>query len=231
MLTTQMNRINMFKAVDSYLHQNSLVWETMETMVAGIAQLGNKINAIDVAAQKQDMPTSGAVLDKASARDALEDILFLNTEALGVLGHTTNDGNLIALSDVSRSALDSMTDEQLTTRATNILSEVNNRATGLAAMNVTSASITEFTNALNNFNAAKVQPRTAVADRKAQTESLPSLIRDTSNLLRNQIDRLVNLFSRSHPDFVAGYKGARVIIDRAATRETKPTVPPPPVTP
>jgi hypothetical protein len=227
MNTDQMNRINMFKAVNAYLNQNTIVWETMAPMVAAITQLGNKINAIDVAAQKQDMPTSGAVLDKASARDALEDILFLNNEALAVLGHTTNDGALIALSDVSRSALDKMTDEQLTNRATNILTEVNNQAAGLAAMNVTNASITEFTNALNSFNAAKVQPRTAVADRKAQTESLPSLIRDTSNLLRNQIDRLVNLFRRPHPDFVAGYRGARVIVDRAATHETKPAVTPP----
>jgi len=32
---------------------------------------------------------------------------------------------------------------------------------------------------------------------------------------------MMNLFSRSQPDFVAGYKSARLIVDRAATRTAK----------
>jgi hypothetical protein len=31
---------------------------------------------------------------------------------------------------------------------------------------------------------------------------------------------MVDLFSRTHPAFVAGYKNARVIVDRAATHAT-----------
>jgi hypothetical protein len=46
------------------------------------------------------------------------------------------------------------------------------------------------------------------------------LIRDANGILRNQIDRLVNLFSRSNPEFVAGYNSARVVVDRAATHKT-----------
>jgi hypothetical protein len=54
-------------------------------------------------------------------------------------------------------------------------------------------------------------------------------LRDTNDLLRNQLDRLVNLFRRSNPDFVAAYRGARVIVDRAATHEVaKPKVGPTP---
>jgi len=52
---------------------------------------------------------------------------------------------------------------------------------------------------------------------------LPSLIRETSVLLRNQIDRLVNLFRRSNSEFVAGYRSARVIIDRKATHPATKT--------
>jgi hypothetical protein len=230
MNTDQTNRINMFKTVSAYLNQNQTIWAGMPSMVAAVAQYSGKIVGIDQAAQKQEAPTFGAALDKETARTALEDELFLMSEALGVLAHNTNDGRLIALTDISRSALDSLTDEDLSNRATNVLTEVQGRAGELAEMNVTQTTISEFEVARNNFNAAKVQPRTAAANRKAQTESLPSLIRDASGLLRNQIDRLVNLSSRSHPDFVAGYRGARVIVDRAATQKTKEVSTPPPVT-
>lgn len=38
-----------------------------------------------------------------------------------------------------------------------------------------------------------------------------------SSILRERIDRMVNLFGRTHPDFVAGYDSARVIVDQAAS--------------
>jgi len=48
-------------------------------------------------------------------------------------------------------------------------------------------------------------------------------VRDNQEFLRKQIDRLVNLFGRTHPDFVAGYRKARVIVDRAATHTVSKT--------
>ena len=44
-----------------------------------------------------------------------------------------------------------------------------------------------------------------------------------STVLTSRIDRLVNLFVRTHPTFVSGYRSVRVIVDRAATRTTKTT--------
>ena len=58
---------------------------------------------------------------------------------------------------------------------------------------------------------------------------LANLIRDANGILRNEIDRMVNLFSRSNPDFVAGYEAARVVVDRAASHKpTQVPVTPPP---
>jgi hypothetical protein len=60
-----------------------------------------------------------------------------------------------------------------------------------------------------------------------KTASLPRLIRNANGILKNQLDRMVNLFQRSNPEFVAGYKVAREIVNRAATHETKSTNPAP----
>lgn len=225
----QTNSVTMSRTVDAYLDQNNQIWKGMAAFVTADQKLKEILVAIDVAAQKQEAPLTGLTLDKAAARDALEDVLFLMCEALGVLGHTANDNNLVALTDLSPSVLDHMDVEELSNRATNVLAEANARAQNLTGLNVTQANIDELDQALRGFKAAKEQPRTAVADRIAQTQSLDSLIRDVSGHLRNQMDPLVNLFRRSNADFVAGYKSARVIVDRAATHaKPKPSgvVPP-----
>jgi len=143
-------------------------------------------------------------------------------EALAVLGHTSNDHDLLALTSLSPSALDGLNADELVNRATTVLERANARKTELAVLHVTQANLDELTQALQTFATAKEQPRTETAERMAQTESLSNLIREANTILRNRIDRLVNLFRRLNPDFVAGYRGARVVVDRAATHSTTP---------
>lgn len=220
--TKQTNRVTMFKTVASYLDLNSSVWSEMAPLQAAVTEFKDKIAAIDATVQKQETPI-GAAEEKADARDDLEDVLFLMCEALAVLGHTSKDRDLTALTSISRTSLDKLGDEELSNRAANVLTEANARKTALAAFGVTTANITELEQALERFNASKANPRTATAARVVQTESLPILIRDLSGMLRNEMDKMVNLFRRSQPEFVAGYRAARVIVDRAASHKTTKT--------
>lgn len=224
------NRVTMFKTVSGYLDQNNSIWSGMAPLAAAVQAFKAKLTAIDAAAQKQETPVSGAVDEKAGARDALEDVLFLTCEALGALGHTSNDNELMALTDLTPSGLDKLGDEALANRATTILARANAMKSELATLQVTPANLDELDQALQDFQASKAKPRTAVAERVAQTESLPSLVREGSDILGNQIDPLVNLFRRSHADFVAGYRSARVIVDRAGSHASSktPTSPPTP---
>jgi len=223
----QTNRVTMFKTVSAYLDSHNSVWSAMPPMAAAVESFQDKIAAIDTAAQQQETP-SGAADNKAAARDALEDVLFLTCEALAVIGHTTNDHELLALTSLSLSALDQMGSQELFNRATTVLAQANARKTELTALHVTQANLDELTQALHGYATAKEQPRTETAERMAQTESLANLIREAGGILRNQIDRLVNLFKRSNPEFVAGYRGARVVVDRAASHASPPPASPPP---
>jgi hypothetical protein len=191
-----------------------------------VAHFKGKIGAIDAAAQKQEMP-SGATDNKAAARDALEDVLFLACEALGTLAHSTDNHDLSALVEVTPSSLDHLGEQELSNRAASVLAAANTWKTDLAPLQVTQDNLNELEQALQDFNASKEGPRQATTERMVQTESLPELIREASEILRERIDRMVNLFRRSDPDFVAGYRGARVIVDRAASHAPKPTAPPP----
>ena len=216
MKTTQTNRVNMFNSVANYLESHNGAWNDMAPMFPAVQDFRNKIAAINTAAQQQQTP-SGAADNKAEARDALEDVLFLTCQALAVFAHNTNDHDLLALTSLSPSELDRLGADELVNRATTVLAQANAKKTELATMLVTQANIDELAQALAVFADAKEQPRADTVERMTQTESLSNLIREANDILRNRIDRLVNLFSRSDPDFVAGYRAARVVVDRAAS--------------
>jgi hypothetical protein len=220
----------MFKTVSAYLDDNTSVWSGMAPLATAVTEFKGKVAEIDAAAQKQETPR-GATEDKAEARETLEDVLFLTCEALGVLGHTGNDHDLSAIASVTASSLRRMTEEELSHRAESVLTEANAKKTELVAMQVTQANRDELNQALQDFNTSKTNPRKATVERMTQTQSLPTLIREASSILRDQIDRLVNMFRRTNPGFVTGYNAARVIIDRAASHATPKAAggaPPPP---
>ena len=220
------NRVTMYKTVSSYLDEHSSVWNTMAPLQTALTQFKAEIAGIDTTAQQKEAP-SGATDDKAEAREALEDVLFLACEALGVVAHTSNDHDLAALTDVTRTGLDRMAAEELSNRAASVLAQANVHKTSLVPLQVTQDNLDEFEQALQEFNAVKTGPRAAIVARATQTESLSTRVRRTNGILRNQIDRMVSLFNRSNPDFVSGYQSARVIVDRAASHSTRPTAPPP----
>lgn len=222
MRTTHNNRIRMFKATNAVLAENKPTWTGMAPFAAAVQKFTDKIAAIDSAAQKQETVTAGAALDRESARDDLEDVLFLASEALGVLAHGADDNALRDLTDVRPSRLQRMSDEELANLAHSIVAQTTGRTTELATLQVSAANLTELNQALEDFEGSKSAPRAAIANRMAQTESLAELIREANDILRNELDRMVNLFRRSNPDFVAAYRGARVIIDRPATHKAPP---------
>jgi len=225
MNNVQTNRVTMYKTTIAVLDENNAIWNPMAPFADAVTRLKNKVSAIDTAAQKQETPT-GATLDKAGAREALEDVLFLMCEALGVLAHTSNNRDLMALTDITRSGIDKLDVEGLSNRATLVLAQANARKTELATLHVTQANIDELSQALQDYNEAKVGPRQVAVERMVQTESLSSLFREANGIVRNEIDPMVNLFSRTHPQFVSNYQSARVIVDRAATRSAAKTTTP-----
>jgi len=229
---TQTNRVTMYKTVDEYLVGRNSVWSTMAPFAAAMLQYRDKLAAIDPVAQRQETPVTGAGADKAEARDALEDVLFLTCQALGVLAHTNNDHELRALVDVRPTTLDRLGEEELANRAANVIAKADAQKTQLATLQVTQANLDELAEALSDFQAVKAKPRSAVVERAVQTGSLSGLIREAGNTLRDQIDPMVNLFRRTNPEFVAGYRSARVIVDRRGSRpqpvEANPTTPTPP---
>jgi hypothetical protein len=96
-----------------------------------------------------------------------------------------------------------------------VISGATMHLAALAPYGVTSGMITAITTARGEFADVVNDPRSAIVERKAHTQSVPAIVRDVkTRILRGQLDRLMNRFRLTNPTLYAGYRAARVIVDR-----------------
>ena len=215
------NRITMFKAVADYLEQHSSVWTGVVSIERAVQEFGEKISLLDTATVIKETPT-GAAEEKAAARESLEEPLFITCEALGVLALESNDHELGALTDVTVSDIGRFTVDELFTRATKVIEAANARKAELVSLRLSQAHLDELEQAFERFNATKGKPRMSTVKRATQRATLRGSTREATDILRNRIDRLVNLFLRTNPEFVSGYRIARIVIDRRGEHSAEP---------
>lgn len=80
--------------------------------------------------------------------------------------------------------------------------------------------VNELKSEINDYAAVENEPRQLISERKTTNELLEDAIGDISDLLRNQIDPLMELFI-DDTEFYLQYKSARMIVDPAYRSRTE----------
>lgn len=223
----QGNLIGMFETVDGYLGQHSGVWSGFKALADARLELTAGIGLIRSKVDKQAAPTEGAAAEKQDVRDELEDKLFEVADLLSAWAAAVGNLQVAVLVEVTRSALDNLAGDDLETLAKAVAAAAQANLAALADYEVTAADVADLTAKTAAFSAVKTAPRLAINGRAAETATLPEAIQSVRLLLRNRVDKLVTKFVKTNPEFVAGYKSARVIVDRAAGFAEKPPEPGP----
>jgi hypothetical protein len=177
----------------------------------------NGLDALDTAVDTQQTPTTGVTGDKAQARDDLEDKILALADQVAALAAKGAKHDLAAQVQMTKSSLDQMPDSDLEDTAERVGAAATANMADLAAYGVTAADVTALDTARTTFAGMKTSPRQAAVVRKAQTESIPQLIRNVRSIFRNEIDKIVTRFKKTNTDFYNGYFAARVIINRPGT--------------
>jgi len=230
MTQDQDNIRTMFQTTIKLLDDYNAVWTGTAAFVDAVTRAKNGLTAIDTAADSQQTPITGVAADKAQARSDLEDQTLEIADQLAALAVKNGDHDLLAKVQTSKSALDSMKDNDLEATAERVANLANANIAALAAYGVTAAEVTALNTARTTLQGIQTSPRELVAGRKALTQSLSELIANVRSIFRNEIDKMMTPYKKSNPDFYNGYFAARVIVNRAATHAApkKPTTPTPP---
>jgi hypothetical protein len=214
----------------SYSYQNNSIWSSRDAFADAVTRAKLGTNDIRGKTGRQISPTAGVTGDKAQARNDLEERMMEVGNQVAAFAAKSNDNDLAAKVEMTRSSLDRMSDSDLVQTAKRVADAANANLPALAPYGVTKVEVTALETAATTFEEMKGATRDAVVGRKVETMSLPEAIGTVRSIFRNEIDKMMTAFKRTNPDFYNGYFAARVIVNRSPTRTAakKPDAPKPP---
>ena len=232
MNNNQNNKLKMGQATLGCMNDEANVplWQSIVGIAEAVAGTEEIVAGIMAAGQKQSA-RNGFSAEKKAAKETMLLAAFTVCSGLTALAAATNDSQLAAQSDFSRSDLAQGREQDVVNRCQS-LSDLGtaNKVALAAKYNVTEADLLALKTALTGFSGAQPKPRNGRAISASATKQLEALFAELDATLNNQLDPLLEKFKTSQPAFYTAYQTARSIVDSAASRAAKTaTVTPMPV--
>ena len=217
MIDNQENKLSMYRATENTLDDNNAFWSGFTAFADAKLALTGNIMAIQAASQQQDAIITGISVDKKTLKDTLVNLAA--TVSGKVVGYATvvNNGELLNAVNYSHSQLDKTRDELLGQRCQNIHDQANAHLAALVAYDITAPMLATLQAAIDAYVAKTPEPRVAKAAKKAVTQNLRELFKETDKILKLRLDKFMLAYKSSEPQFYNSYKAARIIIDLGAT--------------
>ncbi len=170
--------------------------------------------------------TAGKTEKKQQAEDAMILALVKVASGLYSFARRTKKSEVAAIADVTESQLRKIRDTEVVSMATSIHTSALANVAALADYGVTPAVLTDLQTKTAAFSTALGDRESSVAERVGAGAALGDLFDRMDDLLKDELDRLIETVRESERDFYNEYFAARVIKD-IGIRHTKPNQPPP----
>jgi len=216
----QASKINMVTLVVNHLQQTEDIHEEH----IGFTKAANALYAVFAAllatAQQKEVQ-SGASAAKAGLLTQMSETAVSVAGALVAYGTEVEDFELVHQMDYPKSRLTRGREISIVARCREIHATATARLAVLGEYEVTAAKLTAFKKQIDAYEALIPKPRSDRSTKAVATKSLPKLLRKADTILKKRLDKVVVQFEAEHPDFVAKYWEARVIVDPASKPEEK----------
>ena len=206
----------MFKAIFGVVSapESETHFENFDAAQSVIAKLETNINDLeDLVLTQTDQ--SGAMEEKKQSREGLVALAIEIVGAILSYAHNKGDKRLEKKAGISATELGKAKDSRLVAFCRGIHSMAVPLTLALKSTKITAEKIAALQTLTDDYKKSYTKPRQAIATGKAATDQLPVVLRETSNLLRKQLDPLMVQFKATEPEFYAKYKAARRIVKPA----------------
>ncbi len=217
MNSLQEAKLNMYRAVETHCGDNAAVAASIPAFQAAFNDFKAKIAEIVAADQQHNAILTGITVDKGQLKQALCEQAATVAGAIYAFASVTQNNELKQQVNVSLSKLLKTSDNKLAARCRIIHEAGAANIDELADYGIKPALLTALQAAIDEYSANAPKPRAAVSHRKTITAALRALFREADTVLIERMDKLINLFRETHPDFADTYEAARRIIDPNTT--------------
>ncbi|RYD53581.1 MAG: hypothetical protein EOP52_05455 [Sphingobacteriales bacterium] len=213
MTQDRLNVLAMHERVLDFLNRHVSIWSSFQPIADQVVVLQNTITARRSALVQQQVQTEGITDRKKDAyRTAINSVLritkFANSHALA-----NHDTDLYAQTKRSRTYLRELPDDQSLAVLVQMLDAVDAQLPVLQPYGITAMDMANARMDVANAQALRNAPRSVIDTRKTAGSGVGEHQRAGQRALRI-IDRTIHFFDATQPQFVTGYRNARIVIDQ-----------------
>ncbi|MDR1407255.1 MAG: hypothetical protein LBJ23_04315 [Tannerella sp.] len=213
-------KITMYQTVYNTCLEYASVYSNVPAFVNALEEVNKGIRQIrEVERRQADALSKGVTQEKTGVEEALIQSLLKVSGALYVYAFETDNSDLSLKTNLNKTQLFKMEDNVFLMTANDIASKAAEAGTALQHYGIGRAELTELTERTAAYESLIVKPRTVIGEHKIHTTTLTRLFAETDSVLYDKLDRLINLFKVSVPEFYLGYKNARNVINLSARRK------------
>ena len=214
MKSTQASKLEMFKAVQTYLDNQTAVWSTIPILTGLKNEFDNLLDDIDSTASDQESARVYMGKNKTTQKRVVAEKTDILNDALEAYAAIEGNAELEQKAAKTFSDLYKLRNLDFDTVVKETIRLLEQHLTDLAGYGVTAEQITDLKNSFDQFLSLQGKPRQFRIAEKQATTGLEDLFINTTELLNNKIDKLMTRFKRSNTNFYNGYLAARVIVDK-----------------
>lgn len=205
--------LNMMDLIQSFLDDRADIVALNLGFKNGFDELKPIIANIKTAAQASSAVTSGITAGKNISKEDLSQTASRTAGQMFAYAAKTGNTELKAAADFSSSDLLRLKDGELAIRCQEIHDLALANKTALADYGVTPAKLAQLQTAINEYAQKATKPRDAITNRKVVKANIKTMFTQATAIFIEQLDRLIEDYAATHPDFVADYKAKRKIVD------------------
>jgi len=211
----------MYLAVQQVCHAFSGVWSLIAAFVQAFAGFESGISKINTAIETQEKDVTGVSENKKKLKLKLVDKAIEIAGALLAFASDSDNKELKSGVNISRSELENAADSSALNHCRFIFNQAASLQATLADYGLKASDISEFQALISGFEKSIASPRIAITSRKSATNDLVGLFANCDDILKNKMDKLIEKFKVSNPDFYKQYFDARIIIERGLHHSKK----------
>ncbi len=221
MNANEKNRISMYLAVIAVLEQHKELITTIPALVEIIGQFDTLVADIIARDQKHETITAGVIAEKNGILDTMAATTLRFAKALYALGRKTGNEQLKEECDVTMSDLMHRRQVETEQYCLRIAELAGTHAADLEAYGIAAGEIEEFVKATEAYREATDTRDRKFTESKATHQVMHNMFKKADDILKEDLDTILETLREKDPDFYLQYKAARNIHDLGGSHSSK----------
>jgi chromosome segregation ATPase len=211
MTKIQENKLTMYEGTASVLKSNAAITAKIPAFAPAIQEFEENMIQLKEKNNEFQGKLAGTTANKHTAQNQLDDMLLKISAALTTIARRSQNNVLAEKAKLTKSDLGRFRDTDLINRSTAMHALAVEMSESLVDFGITAANLTELKNQISTYHIALGAREESVASRKAARVSLQDIFARIDEILKADLDNLVELVKNDHPEFYNTYWGARMV--------------------